>query len=155
MGKGLFDLVLQTTMMGGLMAVFILLVAPFLNIGGKNRVPVPTQYVLEVTDSLAATRRMVVGRIKKLLSQGDQPNQIEVVAVSNGINILMNDSSYARELEAFMVKGVKFTACKRALDTVTHKIGHSIALIDGVNIVADGHVYAEGLKDGGYIDELA
>ncbi|WP_455207831.1 hypothetical protein [Kaarinaea lacus] len=155
MSKGIFDLVLQIIMMGGLVVVTILLVAPFINIGVKTPIPSPTQYVLEIKDSLATTRHMILGRIKKLLEQGARASVIEVVAVGDGANILAHDSSYAKDVEALMSKGVKFTVCARALSSLAQNIGRQTVLVNGVNIVSDGHVYAERLKDDGYIDELA
>jgi intracellular sulfur oxidation DsrE/DsrF family protein len=154
MGKNLIDLTLQIVMMGGLVGVLALLVAPFINFGTKPLVYTPTQHVLEISDSLANTRQMVIGRIGKLLAQDNQGMKIEVVAVGSGINVLLRESKLAREIESLIARGVGFTACELALTSLSKSIGHGIDLVGGVKRVPDGHRYAESLKDEGYIDEL-
>jgi intracellular sulfur oxidation DsrE/DsrF family protein len=155
MGKStVFDLVLQIVMLGSLVVVFALLVAPFINVWNKTAVPVATQHVLEITDSLANTRQMILGKIKNLLSQPHQGTKIEVVAIGAGVNMLARESSFAREVEGLMAKGVIFSACELALTSLSTSIRHGIDLIEGVKRVPDGHRYAEGLKNDGYIDEM-
>lgn len=154
MGKNLIDLTLQIVMMGGLVGVLALLVAPFINFGIKPLVSTPTQHVLEISDSLANTRQMVIGRIGKLLAQDNQGMKIEVVAVGSGINVLLRESKLAREIESLIARGVGFTACELALTSLSKSIRHGIDLVNGVKRVPDGHRYAESLKEEGYIDEL-
>lgn len=154
MGKNLIDLTLQIIMMGSLVAVLVLLVAPFISLGDKPPVSTPTQHVLEISDSFTNTRQLLLGRIGKLLAQNNQGMKIEVVAVGSGVNVLLRESRLAREIESLMVRGVGFTACELALTSLSNNIRHGIDLVNGVKRVPDGHRYAESLKDEGYIDEL-
>ncbi len=154
MGKNLIDLTLQIIMIGSLVGVLVLLVAPFISLGSKLQVSVPTQHVLEISDSFTNTRQILLSRIGKLLAQDNQGMKIEVVAVGAGVNILLRESLVAREIESLMVRGVGFAACELALTSLSKSIRHGIDLVNGVKRVPDGHRYAESLKDEGYIDEL-
>jgi len=141
-------------MMGSLVGVLLLLVAPFINFGNKAPVSTPTQHVLEISDSLANTRQMLIGRIGKLLAQDNQDMKIEVVATGSGVNVLLRESHLAREIESLIARGVTFAACELALTSLSKSIRHGIDLVNGVKRVPDGHRYAESLKDDGYIDEM-
>ncbi|WP_455212313.1 hypothetical protein, partial [Kaarinaea lacus] len=110
--------------------------------------------VLEISDSLAASQRLTIGRAKKLVEQSTSAI-IEVVAVGKGISLLVLDTPYQQEIQSLMNRGVVFTVCQCSLLRLVEKIGHPVSLLPGVNMTRDGYSYAENLKNSGYIDEFA
>jgi len=154
MNTHVFNLIMQVTMVIGLLSILLLLIMPALKAFQNDNAPAEYRSVLEINDSTTASQRMTVARAKKLLEQSAAA-VIEVVAVGKGIGFLMNDAPCKQDIQLLMNHGVIFTVCQRSIEKVAKNIGHPIDVIAGVRLTPDGHSYAERLKDDGYIDEFA
>ena len=147
-------LILQTIMITGLGLVILLLILPiFINASPKNSAK-PVQFVLEVLNSNTGIQQAIIARIKKLLEQHSGQTQIEVVTAEKGVYFLLNDTRYFADIQKLMDKGVVFTVCQKTLSNLSQKLGSSLETLKGVKFVGDGRLYAEQLKESGYIDEL-
>ena len=149
-----FNVVLQVTMVVGLLLILFLLIMPTIKGFQNNSETVESKSVLEIADSLAHSQRITIVRANMLLAQSTAVF-VEVVAVGKGVALLFRDSPLKYEIQSLMDKGVVFTVCQRSLRKIEQKLAHSVAVLPGVHMVADGHRYAEELKERGYLDEFA
>ena len=151
------NLFLQTAMITGLLLIIYFLCMPvvvglFNNII-KAKESLPTQSVLELSESRNSAQRMVINRAKSMLTANPKAT-IEVVAWGDGINLLTRYSAHKQSIQYLTNQGVIFTACQNSLQRVS-KEPSTIILLPGVRTVADGRHYADQLKNNGYNDELA
>ena len=154
MNTHLLNLFLQIAMVMGLLSILLLLIMPTMKAFQDDTAVGASRSVLEISDSLTARQRLVITRAKNLLEQSAAA-VIEVVAIGKGVNLMLHDTPYQQEIQSLVSKGVVFTVCQRSLQRLTETIGHPIKVLEGVNVTQDGRAYAEGLKENGYIDELA
>jgi intracellular sulfur oxidation DsrE/DsrF family protein len=150
----LLNLIMQGTMVFGLMLMLLLLIMPVIKGDRNNSSSARRHSVLEIGDSMTASQRFTLTRANKLLEQSNNTS-IEIVALGNGVNLLLHDTPYKLDIQSLMNKGVIFTVCELSLKTLAERIGHSLEVLPGVRKTQNGHHYAEQLKDIGYIDELA
>ena len=155
MQSQLLNTVTQLVMGIGLFMVVLLLVLPVFKPSYGEYQNRYLSYVLEVKDSKLSTQRMLMKRIRKLLGTNKGAVKLEVVATGKGVCLFENGSLHQSETLTLAEMGVKFTACRDSLHTLERAIGHTIQIMPGVELVADGRVYAEKLRDDGYIDETA
>ena len=148
------NVVLQITMVAGLSSIVFLLVMPTIKVFNKSKLSADSKSVLEIADSTSANQLLTIARANKLLLDNSKA-LIEVVAVRNGISLLSIESPHRDKISALMEKGVMFTICQHSVKQHEKKTSRAFDTLPGVRIEQDGHVYAEGLKDNGYIDELA
>lgn len=139
----------------GLLTILMFLVVPVIKSSYQVSAPRPAAYVLELGDSKLSTQRMLINRIRKLISQNNHASKVEVVATGKGVCFYEEDNIFAKDIRTLASLGVVFTACQQSIKSLEFAVGHPLALIQGVQLRADGHMYAESLKNEGYIDELA
>ena len=154
MNAQIINLIMQITMLAGLATILFLLIMPILKWFRNDSIPSESRSVLEITDSLEASQRLTITRAKQLLELSATA-LIEVVAVGKGVGLLCHDTPHKHQIQSLMEKGVVFTVCEGSLQQIGKKIAHSVEVLPGVHKVADGHHYAEALKDSGYVDEFA
>lgn len=139
----------------GLLTMLMFLVIPMIKSSYQGSLPTYASYVLEFNDSKLSIHKMLMNRIRKLITQHQGAVKIEVVATGKGVCLYEDGNSFDRDIRILLAQGVIFTACQQSVQALERLLGHPIALIPGVHIIADGHSYAEKLKNAGYIDELA
>jgi intracellular sulfur oxidation DsrE/DsrF family protein len=110
--------------------------------------------VLEVVDSRNDTQRMVLTRLKNML-ENNPAAKLEVVARDEGINLLLQYSAHKQAIQTLIQQGVLFTACQKSLQRLSKQTAIQVDILPGVRLIPDGKLYAEQLKNDGYIDELA
>ncbi len=153
MNTHILNVALQLAMFAGLLSIVFLLLMPTLPFFQKKPTSNNVLSVLEINDSLTGNQQLIIARTKKLSEKKPGPH-IEVVASGDGIGLLFSTSPYRQEILSLISKGVIFTVCQKSLRQLETKIHRSVDVLSGVRFANDGHVYAEQLKDNGYIDEL-
>jgi intracellular sulfur oxidation DsrE/DsrF family protein len=146
-------IILKSLMLIGLCAVSFLLLLPL--ISKHKSINKLTKYVIECTDSVTSTQKLVITRTKALLEQHKGLCQIEVVAMDNGVDLVTNNAFFHTEIQNLIKKGVVFTVCLLSLQSLSQKIGHPFELTDNVKTVQDGHLHSEQLKENGYIEAMS
>lgn len=140
-------------MLIGLSAVSFLLLLPLMS--KRRSTNKLTKYIIECTDSVNATQKLVLARAKTLLEQHKGLCLIEVVAMGSGVELVSRNTRFFQDIQELVKKGVVFSVCLLSLQNLTQQIGHPIELTSEVKSVQDGHQYAEQLKENGYIEALS
>ena len=154
MNSHIFSLAIQITMLAGLLSIVFLLIMPAIPFFNNKDAHIEKRSVLEISNSLTGTQQLIISRAKKLLEKQSDA-LIEVVATGKGISLLFHNTSFKEDIQSLINKGVVFTVCQFSLQQLENRLGHPVELLPRVRLIADGHSYAEGLKESGYIDELA
>lgn len=154
MHSHLLQIISQFVMATGLLLILLLLIIPVFKPSYGEYQNKNLQHVLEINDSKLSTQRMLFKRIRRLLDGHNAATKVEVVAVGNAVCMLENGSQNQIEIQTLASEGVRFTACRNSLHALEQAIGHAVQIMTGVATVADGRIYAEQLRNDGYVDEI-
>lgn len=154
MNISVINVALQITMVAGLLSIVFLLIMPTIKKFNKSETPISIKTVLEIADSTPADQLHALARAKQLLLENSK-NMVEVVALRNGISLLSKQSPHREKISSLMEQGVIFTICQLSVNLHESKTHRAFDILPGTRTAQDGRVYAEALKDNGYIDEFA
>jgi intracellular sulfur oxidation DsrE/DsrF family protein len=76
--------------------------------------------------------------------------QIEIVAFSRGLGIVMPQSAEAARVKSLITQDVRFSACAVTMDKIERKKGKKPKLTEGVEIVPSGMARIIELQEQGY-----
>jgi hypothetical protein len=75
---------------------------------------------------------------------------IEIVAYGPGLSLLTPRSPASKRVPSLAMQNITFSACGNTMDTIEHKSGNKVVLVEGVQIVQAGVVRIMELQEQGY-----
>jgi len=75
---------------------------------------------------------------------------IEIVAYGPGLSMLTPKSPASKRVPSLAMQDITFSACGNTMDTIEHKSGKKVVLVEGVQIVQAGVVRIMELQEQGY-----